>query len=99
MVHDGSCLHDQKVDPVLAPDPVMEGADVRVVQGGDGSCLSFKPLLQVRIRRDMLGQHLDGDGAIQPRVGGLVDLAHPAGAEGGVDLVRAEGGAGAKGHG
>ena len=25
----------------------------------------------------MLRQYLDGDGAIQPGVGGLVDLAHP----------------------
>ena len=32
--------------------------------------------------------------AVQDDVGGLVDLAHSSGAEGGVDLVRAEGGAG-----
>ena len=47
----------------------------------------------------MLGQHLDGDGAVQAGVGGLVDLAHAAGAEGGVDLVGAEGGAGLERHG
>ena len=41
----------------------------------------------------MLGQHLDGDRAVQAGVGRLVDLAHAAGAEGGTDLVRAERGA------
>ena len=90
-------LHDQKVDAVLASD-VMEGADVRVVQGGDGASFSFKPLLQVRIRRHMLWQHLDGDGPVQPGVGGLVDLAHAPRAEGGVDLVGAEGGTWLKWH-
>ena len=36
------------------------------------------------------GQDLDRDDAIEPRVAGLVDLAHAAGAEGGEDFVRAE---------
>ena len=77
---------------------VVERADVRVVQRGDGAGLALEPLLQVRIGRDMLGQHLDGDGAVQAGVGGLVDLTHAAGAEGGVDLVGAEGGAGGQRH-
>ena len=51
-----------------------------------------KLLLPIGINRDMLGQHLDGDGAIQARVGGFVDLTHTARAEGGVDLVGTEGG-------
>ena len=33
-----------------------------------------------RVWGHMLWQHLDGDGAIQPGVGGLVDFAHAAGA-------------------
>jgi len=47
---------------------------MRVVEGSDGSCLSFEPLLQVRISRHMLGQHLDGDGAVQAGIGGFIDL-------------------------
>ena len=35
----------------------------------------------------MLGEHLDGDRAVQAGVGGLVDLAHSPRAEGGGDLV------------
>ena len=62
------------------------------------------PLPSLRTRphalwRDMLGQHLNGDGAVQAGVGGLVDLAYAAGAEGGVDLAGAEGGAGLERHG
>ena len=38
----------------------------------------------------MLRQDLDGDGAVQTGIAGLVDLAHPARAEGGLDLIRAE---------
>ena len=41
----------------------------------------------------MLGQYLDGDGAVQAGVGSLVDLTHAARAEGRFDLVGAEGGA------
>ena len=39
----------------------------------------------------VLGQHLDGDGAIQAGVAGFVDLTHAPSAERGVDLIRAEG--------
>src|SRR5260370_6821307 len=37
-----------------------------------------------------MGQNLDGDGAMQPRVGGAKNLAHPARANEGFDLVWAE---------
>ena len=60
--------------------------------------LALEPLLEIRVGGDMLGQDLDGDGAGQAGVGGSVDLAHAARAEGGLDLVGAEGGVGLKGH-
>ena len=56
-------LHDQEVDPVLGAD-VMERANVRVVQAGDGLRLALEPPLQIRVRSDVLGEHLDGDGAV-----------------------------------
>ena len=43
-------LHDQEVDPVLAAD-VVEGANVRVIEAGDGLGLALEPLLQIRGRR------------------------------------------------
>ena len=41
----------------------------------------------------MLGEDLDGDGAVEARVAGFGDLALAAGAKGALDLVRAERGA------
>ncbi len=66
---------------------------MRVVQAGDGLRLALEPLLEIRVRGDVLGEHLDGDGAVQPGVTGFVDLTHASRANGREDLVRAEGGA------
>ena len=56
------------------PTHVVERANVRVVQAGDRLRLALEPLLEVGVRGDMLGQHLDGDGAVQAGVPGIVDL-------------------------
>ncbi len=40
----------------------------------------------------LCGQHLDGDGPLQPGVGGFVHFAHAPGPDGGLDLIRAEAG-------
>ena len=42
----------------------MERADVRMVQAGDGLGFPLEPLAEIGISGDMLGQHLDGDGAV-----------------------------------
>ena len=49
--------------------------------------------------RDVGGQDLDGDRAIEAGVAGLVDLAHAAGADRGLDFVRPEAHTGGHGHG
>ena len=72
---------------------------MRVVQRRNGLGFALEPLLQIGIGGDVLGQHLDGDGAVEPRVGGFVDLPHAARAEGGVDLVGAERGTRLECHG
>ena len=70
-------------------------ADVRMVQRGDGLRFALEALLAFRNRsRQVRREHLDGDRAVQPRVGRLVDLAHAAGAERREDLVGPESGAG-----
>ena len=71
---------------------------MRVVQGGNRASLALEPLLQIRVTGDMLGQHLDGDGAVEARVSSFVDLAHAPGTERGVDLIGAERGARGQGH-
>ena len=78
---------------------VVQRTDVRVVRGGDGLGLALKPLLQGGIGRKLLGQHLDGNGAVKAGVAGLVDLTHTARTEGGLDRVGAKAGAWREGHG
>ena len=48
---------------------------MRVVQGGDRPGLALEPLLQVGVRGNVLGQHVDRDSAVEACVAGLVDLA------------------------
>ena len=48
-------LHDQEVDPVLTPD-VMERADMRMVQAGNGLRLALEPLFEIGVGGDMLGE-------------------------------------------
>ena len=61
--------------------------------------LALEPLLQIGVGGDVFGQDFDGDGAVQAGVASLVDLALAARAEGGLDLVGTEGGAGSERHG
>jgi hypothetical protein len=66
---------------------VVQGADVRVIQRGDGSRLALEALLQVRRISQMGWQHLDRDHAIQSGVPGPIDLAHASSADGAEDVV------------
>ena len=67
---------------------------MRMVQAGDRLRLALEPPLQIGVRGDMLGEDLDGDGAVQAGVAGFVYFAHAAFADLGGDGIRAEGGAG-----
>ena len=82
-------LHDEEVDAVLAAD-VMERADVRVGERGDRPGFPLEALAQLGIFREVTRQHLDRDGPLEPRVLGLVDLPHPARAEGSEDFIGTE---------
>ena len=57
-----------------------------------------KPLFQIGISGDVLGQHLDGDGAVEAGVASLVDFAHAARANLGSDVEVAEPRTASKGH-
>ena len=58
-----------------------------------------EPLLEIRIRGDVLGKDLDGDGAVQAGIKHLLDFSHAPSANRGEDLVRAELRPGFKRHG
>src|SRR5260370_30926117 len=91
-------LHDQVFRIPLVAD-VMERADVRMVERRDGLRLAFEAHAGIAAPGQARGQDLDRDRAVEPRVPGLVDLPHPAGADRRDDLVGAETGAGLEFHG
>ncbi len=82
-------LHHEEGGAVLLPD-VEQRADVGVIQLRDRARLALEPLAELRSGGDLRGQRLDGDAAIEPRVAGLVDLAHAAGAQRADDFIRTE---------
>ena len=65
---------------------------------GDGLGLALESGERFGVAGELVGQDLDRDVALQPRVARPVDLAHPARAERGEDLVGAEAGTGRQGH-
>ena len=74
---------------VLTSD-VVQRADVRMVQAGDGLRFALEALLHFGVVGEMRREDLDRHGAVQPRVGRLVDFAHPARADQREDLVGTE---------
>jgi hypothetical protein len=81
------------VPDLLAPD-VVEGADVRVVERGDGLRLALDACPQLLVARQLGGQQLDRHRSVEPRVTRAVDLAHASGPDRGEDLVGPETGGG-----
>ena len=71
-------LHDEEGDAFLLAD-VVEHADVRMVHRPDRPRFAVEPLAQLRVVGEDRREDLDGDGAVEPGVAGLVDLPHPAG--------------------
>ena len=70
-----------------------------VAQLGDGTRFPLETLAALTILGDILAEHFDRNGAVEPGVFGLVDLPHPASTNGCHDLVGAEPLTRRKGHG
>jgi len=81
----------------MTPD-VMNHANVRMMQPGDGSRLAFEPRARFRLFRDMLEKYFDGNVAIESRIMGLVDFAHTACTDQFNDLVMTKTRSGRQGH-
>ncbi len=79
-------LHHQKIGAVLVAD-VVERADVRMIQAGDGLCFALEALAQFGAIGEMSGQNFDRDDAVEARVAGFVHLAHSARTDGGENFV------------
>src|SRR5208283_788602 len=70
-------LHRDKCLRFLLAD-VVDGADVGMIQGGGGLCLSTEAAERLRIARHFVGQELQSDESVQASVLGLVNYAHAA---------------------
>ena len=57
----------------------VDGSDVRMVERREHFCFATKPRETLRVRREVLGQHFDGDVSTECGVAGAVDFAHAAG--------------------
>src|SRR5262249_12344241 len=77
---------------------VEEGADVRMVERRDDARLALEPLADLGVLGEVRGDQLHRDVTPEARVLRAVDLAHPAGAERGADLVGSELRAGSEAH-
>ena len=77
---------------------VVESADVRVLQVGEGVGFALEPLAEFGLLGQVSGQGFDRDDAVEACVAGLIHLAHATGAEWRDDFVGAEPGAGRQGH-
>ena len=73
-------FHDQKVGPVLLAD-IEEGADVGVVERGDGPGLALETRPELLVRGEVRREDLDGHISIEARVVGSPDLPHASGAD------------------
>jgi hypothetical protein len=58
-------LHHKVVHPVLVPD-VVNHADVRVIEVGDGLRLASKPFSYIGAVRDIFKKDFDRNNAVQP---------------------------------
>ena len=79
---------------------VEQGADVWVAQPGDGFRLAFEASATIRVGAEQLRrQDFDGHASVEACVAGLVDLAHSAFADDGLNLVGSQTRAGDEAHG
>ena len=72
---------------------IVNRQNVRMIQRRQGLCFLVEPPQPVRVRHEVLRQHLHRHVAIEPRVPRAKHFAHPAGADRGSDSVLVERGA------
>jgi hypothetical protein len=93
----GTTLRVSKGRRVLLSD-IVDLADVRVHECRDRLGFDLEAPAKVLAILESVCDRLDGDRAAQPRIGGAIDLAHPARADERVDFIRAEARAVCQGH-
>jgi hypothetical protein len=101
----GSCENRKTCLPAcehLVSDAECENVRPRigllVIELRDGAGFAIQAFAELRVDRQRVGEDLDRHRAIEPRVARAIDFPHPAGAEGGFNLVWTESGAWSKNH-
>ena len=100
-------LHDQERDRrrvrarclrVRGLADIVQTADIRMIERCNGAGFTLEPLSPGAVGRELAGQHLDRDRAIETDVSRLVDLAHAAGPEEPEHVIWTEARAGGQPH-
>ena len=82
----GHELGGDEVDAGLLPD-LINGDDVGMIGGRGGARLAFEALDQLRVRRELQGEEFERNAAVELRVVGQINLAHPAHSEQREDVI------------
>ena len=90
-------LHHQVIGAILRAD-VIEMANVRMVQRGNGPGLALHALLEFRRRRKMRSENFNRYCAVETGIERTVNFPHSAGAQRRLDFIRAEFRARGEGH-
>jgi hypothetical protein len=85
----GAGLRSPWIGRVPAAD-VVQDADVGMMDTGNGARLALETLPALRPAGEVLGQNLDGYGAVERCIVGPIHLSLPAGPDRRLDLVRAK---------
>jgi hypothetical protein len=83
--HAGDELLDHQQVAAVDADDVVNGDDVRMVEGGGGPCFADEALDEAAVCG--VAHRLDGDEPIETRVAGAIDLAHAATPDERLDFV------------
>ena len=82
-------LHDQEIDPLMVAH-LVQRTDARMRESCDGAGFVREARPGSRFGCGVKREHLDRNVAIESRVAGFVDLAHPPGADKTLDLEDSE---------
>src|SRR5262245_25060841 len=88
-------LHDQRDAALEFLEPV-DRSNARMIHRRQYLGFAAESRQSIGIGGECDWKYLDRDGALQPAIGGLIDLAHPAGADLANDFVWPNAGASAK---
>ena len=89
--------HHQEVDAVGVAD-VVDAADMRMVERRYGAGFALEPTARIGICGQLVRQHFDRYGPIEPGIVRPIHLTHAAGAEGRQNLVGTQTSAGRESH-